>query len=258
MSPVQGQKRVEKSARRQSRLLRQRTAKDQRRPYVPPRCACKETRWLFVRAERTCFQSSCSRAPCSMARDAKPCQRRRTLYALVPTTTLGATRRSVQRVPVRVSGANFCSPCPICVPNRESRKKRRPRAGGKCPGTRGPQVVGETGFEPATPWSRRGARRITRRFRGWHRVTTRGNYSRAASPESGRGGRKRIGCDTIWCAGGARASARSRSARAIDHRARSCRPPGPELGLGLQALPARRVARLTDRRRTSLQPAARR
>jgi len=54
-------------------------------------------------------------------------------------------------------------------------------------------LVGETGFEPATPWSRRGAKRITRRFRGWLRVATSGNHSRAASAESGPSGRKRIG-----------------------------------------------------------------
>jgi hypothetical protein len=54
-------------------------------------------------------------------------------------------------------------------------------------------LVGETGFEPATPWSRRGKRRITRRWRGWLRVATSGNDSRATTADSGPSGRKRIG-----------------------------------------------------------------
>jgi integrase len=60
-------------------------------------------------------------------------------------------------------------------------------------GNRGPQLVGETGFEPATPWSRRRKRRITRRFRGWQWLATSGNDSRATTADSGPGGRKRIG-----------------------------------------------------------------
>src|SRR5229473_4898953 len=54
-------------------------------------------------------------------------------------------------------------------------------------------LVGETGFEPATPWSRRGKTRITRRFRGWQWLATSGNDSRATTADSGPGGRKRIG-----------------------------------------------------------------
>jgi hypothetical protein len=35
-----------------------------------------------------------------------------------------------------------------------------------------PLEVGETGFEPATPWSRRAARRSARRGTGWHRFAS--------------------------------------------------------------------------------------
>ena len=63
-------------------------------------------------------------------------------------------RATLERAKFRVSAAEIAAPCPSCVPKRRSHQKRRPRAGGKCPGTRGPQMAGETGFEPATPWSR--------------------------------------------------------------------------------------------------------
>jgi hypothetical protein len=48
------------------------------------------------------------------------------------------------------------APWSTCVPNRESHQKQRPRPLRFPQRIRGLQMVGETGFEPATPWSRTG------------------------------------------------------------------------------------------------------
>jgi len=88
------------------------------------------------------------------------------------------------------------------------------------------RLVGETGFEPATPWSQRGKRRITWRFRGWQQLATGGKPFKSSKPRLRTQWQKSASVETqFWCAGGARTSARSGPARVSDHRARRCRPP---------------------------------
>ena len=63
--------------------------------------------------------------------------------------------------------------------------------------------VGETGFEPATPWSRRAAGRSARRGTGWHRfVSPRQHWGRDGRrfPPSGTVSTR---CDAVWCISGA-------------------------------------------------------
>ena len=97
------------------------------------------------------------------------------------------SERASERHPFQTS-----APSPICVPKRRSRKKRRPRAGGKSSRTRGLGLVGETGFEPATPWSRTGTAGIPQRVFGWHRIARTGNHGWRGAGRFGWRGRKRM------------------------------------------------------------------
>src|SRR4051794_6157894 len=69
----------------------------------------------------------------------------RSQRAVYTRVDLADLRAGVARLPPLV---------PHCVPNTRFPKNRGPRAVGKPDQSRGPALVGETGFEPATPWSR--------------------------------------------------------------------------------------------------------
>ena len=58
--------------------------------------------------------------------------------------------------------------------------------------TPGLGLVGETGFEPATPWSRTGARGIPQRVFGWYAIAINGNDRQCAGSRFGCRGTKRI------------------------------------------------------------------
>jgi hypothetical protein len=95
-------------------------------------------------------------------------------------------------------------------------------------------MVGETGFEPATPWSRRAECRSARRGTGSPGFVSRGQHWSRWSRRITYAGTASTGCDAVWCISGAWRGAstadRPRSCRPAPRVARHCVSPGPGRG----------------------------
>ena len=114
-------------------------------------------------------------------------------------------RAAIDAVQAAVDGASTApalrSPAaltePAVPPEPKTKKPRYPSR------IAGLKMVGETGFEPATPWSRRAECRSARRGTGSPGVVSRGQHWGRRWRRIAYVGTVSTGCDAVWCIRGA-------------------------------------------------------